>query len=877
MSTQGIGILQSANPTSIFGCMDNATCVATLAQVTGAFHMCYDSGGNSYDSPGGPASNYNPSATMDDGSCTYPTFFVAGCLLSTAFNYNPLATVDDNSCIWAGCTDATAYNYSASFWNDANAYSIPPQIFDDSSCITAVLGCTDSTMFNYNASANVDDGSCIAIVNGCTWSSASNFDPLANADQGDCTWYGCTNLLATNTTTFPAGASSYTSSNPLMYGIQDDGSCLGGGCMNSAATNYNATATFDDGSCVYCDWSASSANAYNGIPITTSVFDSVNSLSDSGQIAVMFNFYAPYGPYTYTLTDVNGVSTWTQYANQNIGGVNDPNSTLFVNLAPGDYVVTITGSGGGSVCNYNSGIITVGLGLLVVPGCTAATACNTTPGANSDDGTCEYVTCAGCIDNTANGDGSSSGFGANQTQTNTSTPCTINGTGITGPCTIACGDGNNNTSQGNYCCDYHVFGCDDPAMFNYYYAGTTVPANTTVINDGSCLAITYGCTAPSATNYDPLATTDDGSCIMPPVVNGCMDPTACNYDPAATTTLSVQSPCLYSLSNVTLGQTDGGPLGPAFYNVVGAHTFTAGMSSTSQTGRTSKKVRHMVVNDWPLSSVGQSDMGLSWQYNGPFLTSHFPPNRLKATIDRKVDPTNPNSAWYLNVEEKDFVNPQTMPFTMGLFTQLGVRDYVGTTWNFPYPWGSAQNDSNNYEFDVWYNNTTKHIYRLRLYQQHYMNPSNMGTTENFGNSNGVNTYPACGVSQVFEIQDLACSQSQFSQLGCTDQSACNYDMYATCDDGSCFYTTVQYWTPTPGGQSGCFECELVGNASCGTALPNCPQTYNYGSWDNDFYSATNSNGTPCIQNLSYDCGNIYMDESTCNTTGGAQATGGGGD
>ena len=44
------------------------------------------------------ASNYNPSATFDDGSCIYDVF---GCTYPTASNYNPLATIDDGSCILA--------------------------------------------------------------------------------------------------------------------------------------------------------------------------------------------------------------------------------------------------------------------------------------------------------------------------------------------------------------------------------------------------------------------------------------------------------------------------------------------------------------------------------------------------------------------------------------------------------------------------------------------------------------------------------------------------------------------------------------------------------------------------------------------------------
>ena len=41
------------------------------------------------------ALNYNPSATIDDGSCRY-----AGCTDSTATNYNPIAVIDDGSCIY---------------------------------------------------------------------------------------------------------------------------------------------------------------------------------------------------------------------------------------------------------------------------------------------------------------------------------------------------------------------------------------------------------------------------------------------------------------------------------------------------------------------------------------------------------------------------------------------------------------------------------------------------------------------------------------------------------------------------------------------------------------------------------------------------------
>lgn len=49
-----------------------------------------------------------------------------------------------------------------------------------------------------------------------------------------------------------------------------------------------------------------------------------------------------------------------------------------------------------------------------------------------------------------------------------------------------------------------------------------------------------GCTDPNALNYNPLALTDNGSCIYN--IEGCTDPTALNFNPAAT---SDDSSCIY--------------------------------------------------------------------------------------------------------------------------------------------------------------------------------------------------------------------------------------------------------------------------------------------------------------------------------------------
>lgn len=54
------------------------------------------------------ATNYNPDATVNDGSCEFPPVEVEGCTDMGALNYNPDATLDDGSCEYAPeCTVPT--------------------------------------------------------------------------------------------------------------------------------------------------------------------------------------------------------------------------------------------------------------------------------------------------------------------------------------------------------------------------------------------------------------------------------------------------------------------------------------------------------------------------------------------------------------------------------------------------------------------------------------------------------------------------------------------------------------------------------------------------------------------------------------------------
>jgi hypothetical protein len=108
------------------------------------------------------------STKLDSRAMYYFTIPISGCMNVNADNYNPSATVDDGTCEFLGCTNPIANNYDPS----ANV--------DDGSC--EFSGCMNENASNYNPEASTDDGSC----KGCTDPRATNYIENVISDNRYC-------------------------------------------------------------------------------------------------------------------------------------------------------------------------------------------------------------------------------------------------------------------------------------------------------------------------------------------------------------------------------------------------------------------------------------------------------------------------------------------------------------------------------------------------------------------------------------------------------------------------------------------------------------------------------------------------------------------
>ena len=180
------------------------------------------------------ADNFDLNATIDDGSC-----FKNGCTDSNADNFDVFATTDDASCLYTGCTTESACNY-ADYFNvhDVSLCDFPEQYYDCN-------GVCESDADNDDVCDELE-------VSGCQQANANNYNPLAT-DAAFCMYYGC----------MEADADNYDPNANTM-----DNSCYYLGCMNADALNFDTSATLhEESQCVYnvADFGCELPDEYSGL------------------------------------------------------------------------------------------------------------------------------------------------------------------------------------------------------------------------------------------------------------------------------------------------------------------------------------------------------------------------------------------------------------------------------------------------------------------------------------------------------------------------------------------------------------------------------------------------------------------------------------
>ena len=384
-----------------------------------------------------------------------------------------------------------------------------------------IVGCMNPFSVNYNPNAVVDDGSCgEPRVVGCTDPDSFNYDPEANTSE-----------VMTGTYTLE-----------IFDGAADGWQGTWLGLVQGSWISPQYKIGPNDGTSLTFEVPL---NIYQ--PIKAFLFVTTNSQNSVAQVG--YTLTGPTGdkiidvgyweaiPYPYILEA--DTPTFGDVCIPIIEGCTDPTSLNYIEPT-GDPLVDVNTDDGSCI--------------EIIEGCMNDLAFNYNPDANVDDGSCIPVV-VGCMDpDSFNYDPEANTPGdciaivegcMDPTSFNYNENANVDD-GSCVPVVEGCMDENSinydpyaNTDDGS--CIPIVEGCTDPSSYNF-----DPEAN---VDDGSCIAIVYGCTNPESYNYNPEANTDNGTCVD--IVYGCTDPTSFNYNPTANTDNGTCVPVVYGCTDNT--------------------------------------------------------------------------------------------------------------------------------------------------------------------------------------------------------------------------------------------------------------------------------------------------------------------------------------
>ena len=330
-----------------------------------------------------------------------------------------------------------------------------------------------------------------------------------------------------------------------------------------------------------------------------------------------------------------------------------------------------------------------------------------------------------------------------------------------------------NTSD-NYCIPV-IYGCMDSLAFNY-----ELPTgdNFTDVNteDGSCIASVSGCLDSLAFNYNPIANTNDDSCT--PVIHGCLDSLAFNY----------LAPTGDKLIDVNTGDDScipvvKGCLDSLFYNY----------APQANTEDYSCMTQHEYIID-SIETVKQF----------VYEDANSIINSLYATIDSWNTVIDLNTGWNMF----GYACPELVDLVLALSNHtekiIILKDNNGQAYMPEFGFNGIG--------DL----TPGHGYQIKVTE----------AIEGFSLCDWyVNDLPENIIPSLIEVLE------GISLVGCTDNTACNYDKIHLYDDGSCEYEScIDECGVINGDNTTCLDCAGVPNGTaedlgCGCGNPAAQEGY----------------------------------------------------
>ena len=449
----------------------------------------------------------------NDGVCD--EFEVLGCLDLTACNYDSNLTTDENNelCVYAlGCDTCSGEN-------DGSGTVIDGDTDDDGVCnVNEVFGCVDDSACNYDSNPTTDEDNSLCIYDfGC----------------------GCGE---------PAPEFAYDCDGTCILDTDGDGVCdelevLG--CLDETACNYDSNLNTDENNelCIFalgCD-TCSGENDGSGTVIDGDTDN--DGVCNDDEVPGCTNSNAC--NYDSLATDDDGTCTYSDTVYDCLGNcINDFDSD--------------------SICDE-----------FEISGCTDDNACNYDPSATDDDGSCSlsydsynlvlYDTYG---DGWINNINSSNLFGTQLLNINGTyygqefSNNTYGNSGLFSYSYEICLDPNAcntfefvETGQWGYECSWELIDNTNNSVLQSSNFDNPSDENTIDVMEyfgSSC----YGCTNNNACNFDSSAILDNNSCVFSEAgydcegnclsdvdldgvcdefeVDGCMDESACNYNELAT-------------------------------------------------------------------------------------------------------------------------------------------------------------------------------------------------------------------------------------------------------------------------------------------------------------------------------------------------------